>query len=515
MPEAVEIIAVESPARFAWRPVGVVAVVAGGLFLSRLGRYEFGGDELYFIAAGRQLALGYADQGPVVPLLAALADVLAPGSREVLRLPALLATVASILLAAAIAREFGGGARAQTIAAICYACTPAAVMQAAMASTYALDAALTAGISWLFIRWVRTRADWLLAVAGLLAAVDFQVKWLAPMVWAGLAVGFAVFGPAALLRSRGWWFGSAVLVVAAVPTLVWQHHHGWPQLAMGAVVRAEQLATSGGLVAMPWQVVLVTGPLGALALVGIWAGLRAEPLRPYRFLIPIVVVGLGAVVVGGLRPYFVVGALPGLFAAGAVFVVERPWRAALVRGGAAFTACSALLATALVLALPLPGHLLQTPTDRYDQIDTRSKLFGPTGWSALIDGVTTATHQIPAEERSGLAIITENYWQAAALATLGGDRALPPVYSPNRGYGYFGAPDDYTTAILYVGLTVPHQTMSGVLTHCTPVHRVDDRLGYPGVNRNVTIWWCATTRRSWSSVWPSLRTLPLFDGTTA
>ncbi|MDO3646801.1 ArnT family glycosyltransferase [Nocardia mangyaensis] len=514
MPEAVEIIAVETPARFAWRPVGVVAVVAGGLFLSRLGRYEFGGDELYFIAAGRQLALGHADQGPVVPLLAALADVLAPGSRELLRLPALVATVASILLAAAIAREFGGGARAQTIAAICYACTPAAVMQAAMASTYALDAALTAGISWLFIRWVRTRADWLLVLAGVLAAVDFQVKWLAPMVWAGLAVGIAVFGPLALLGSRGWWYGSAVLVVAAVPTLVWQQRNGWPQVAMGAVVRAEQLATSGGLVAMPWQVVMVTGPVGALALVGIWAGLRAQRLRPYRFLIPIVVLGLGAVVVGGLRPYFVVGALPGLFAAGAVFVVDRPWRPALVRGGAVLTACSALLAAAFVLVLPLPGHRLQTPTDRYDQIDTRSKLFGPTGWSTLIDGVTTATHQIPATERSSLAIVTENYWQAAALETLGRDRGLPPVFSPNRGYGYFGAPDDDTTAILYVGLTVPHQTMSEVLTHCTPVHRIDDRLGYPGVNRNVTVWRCATTRQPWSTAWPSLRTLPLFDGTT-
>ncbi|MFF2082648.1 ArnT family glycosyltransferase [Nocardia sp. NPDC058176] len=514
MPETVESAAVGAPVRFAWRAVGVVAVVAGGLFLSRLGRYEFGGDELYFIAAGRQLAFGYADQGPVVPLLAALADVLAPGSRELLRLPALLATVASIVLAAAIAREFGGGARAQTIAAVCYACTPAAVMQAAMASTYALDAALTAGISWLFIRWVRTRADRLLVVAGLLAAVDFQVKWLAPMVWAGLAVGVAVFGPRALLRSRGWWFGSAILVVAAVPTVVWQQRNGWPQLAMGAVVRAEQLATSGGLVTMPWQVVLVTGPLGALALAGIWAGLRDERLRPYRFVVPIVVVGLVGVVAGGLRPYFVVGALPGLFAAGAVFVVDRPWRPALVRGGAALTACSALLAVALVLVLPLPGHLLRTPTDRYDQIDTRSKLFGPTGWPALIDGVTTATHRIPTAERSGLAIVTENYWQAAALETLGRDRALPPVFSPNRGYGYFGTPDDDTTAILYVGLQVPHQTMSGVLTHCTPIHRIDDRLGYPGVNRNVTIWWCATTRQPWSTTWPSLRTLPLFDGTT-
>ncbi|WP_460698821.1 hypothetical protein [Nocardia thraciensis] len=66
---------------FAWRAVSAVAAVAGILFLIRLGRYEFGGDELYFIAAGHHPAPSYADQGPVVPLLAALADTVAPVRR--------------------------------------------------------------------------------------------------------------------------------------------------------------------------------------------------------------------------------------------------------------------------------------------------------------------------------------------------------------------------------------------------------------------------------------------------
>lgn len=511
MPDTVESPVVPTRTHFAWRPVGLVAVAAGALFLARLGRYEFGGDELYFIAAGRHPAFGYADQGPVVPLLAALADSVAPGSRTVLRIPALLATVASVLFAAAIAREFGGRARAQTLAAACYACTPAAVMQAAMASTYALDAALTAGISWLVIRWVRTRADGLLILAGLLAAVDFQVKWLAPVVWAGLAFGIAVFGPRELLRSRGWWIGSTVLVVSAVPMLLWQHRNGWPQLAMGAVVRAEQLATSGGLAAMPWQVVLVTGPLGVLALLGMWAGLRAERLRPYRFLVPVVAVGLVGIVAGGLRPYFVAGALPGLFAAGAVFVTGRTWRPVLARGGIALGGIAAVMTIVLVTALPLSSDRLRTPTDRYAQIDGRAKLFGPSGWPALIDGVADAAREV---DHPHLAVLTETYWQAAALVTLGRDRALPPVYSPNRGYAHFGHPAETTTAVLYVGITAPDRAMTDLFARCTPVRAIDDRLGYPGVDRAVTVWLCEQPRRSWSAAWPGLRTLPLFDGTT-
>lgn len=46
--------------------------------------------------------------------------------------------------------------------------------------------------------------------------------------------------------------------------------------------------------------------------------------------------------------------------------------------------------------------------------------------------------------------MTQNYWQASALAVLG-SADLPPVYSASRGYGYFGPPPDSGTRVLYVG----------------------------------------------------------------
>lgn len=502
------------PPPFAWRPVSAIALVAGALFTFRLDRYELGGDELYFIAAGHRPAFGYADQGPLVPLFAALSDHLAPGSAVALRLPAVLATIAAIVLSAVLAREFGGGRGPQAMAALAYASTPAAVMQSAMLTTFALDATLTAAVSWLLIRWIRTRQDHLLVAAGLVAALDLQVKWLIPVLWVGLAASVALFGPREMLRRPAWWLGSGLLVVTAVPTLWWQQRHGWPQLAMGAVVRQEQFATSHGTPAMLWQVIMVAGPLGALLLAGMWAGLHWERLRPFRFIVPVIVLGLIVIVVAGLRPYFVVGAFPGLFAAGATYLDWRGLAPGTRAFGRTLTAVAAAITVLAVVALPLPESRLR-PTDSYAQIDWRSRLFGPSGWQEMVAAVEDAYGRVPPNQRAGVVIVTQNYWQAAGLEYFGRTARLPEVYSPNRGYGYFRPPLDTATTVLYVGVDGPRSGLGVEFHTIAPLVRIDRELGFPSVNRGVTVWLCHGPQIPWSAGWPGLRTLRLVDGTTS
>ena len=85
------------------------------------GGYGYHRDEPYFLAAGEHLAWGYADQGPLTPLVAHVMDAIAPGSLTVLRVPSALMSAGTVLVAGLIAFELGGSRRAQLIAAACVA----------------------------------------------------------------------------------------------------------------------------------------------------------------------------------------------------------------------------------------------------------------------------------------------------------------------------------------------------------------------------------------------------------
>ncbi|WP_280439520.1 ArnT family glycosyltransferase [Nocardia cyriacigeorgica] len=497
----------------AWRELAVLAVPLALILTIRLGRYPLWGDELYMVPAGRRLSWSYADQGPLGPLQAYLSDLLVPGSAVLLRLPSVALTVATVLLAALIARELGGGRAAQLIAALGYVCTPFSVQQSAAISTFAYDAALTTLICWLLIRWMRTRQDLLLLVAGAVAAVDFQVKWLVVAVWALLGLGVLGWGPRELLRRPALWAATVLLALSTVPALLWQAGHGWPQLAMGAAIRAEQTTmVDSHLASTVRELVLTTGPSGILLLIGIWAVARAPGLRPYRFLLPMGVLPLLAVLVAGLRPYYLGSGFAVFFATAAVYLAGDGLRGWMRRLLPVYFAGGVVVVVAAVCVLPLPHTLLHTPAIRNGDMAVRAQFFGLHGWPQLADTVEGAVAALPEHERDQVVIVTQNYWQASALEVLG-DRELPPVFSPSRGYGYFGPPPDTATRVLYVGGDSITETVSERFATAIPVARLDDPVGFQGVNHGIRVWFCTEPVRPWSQIWPEMMTLPIEHGT--
>ncbi len=482
----------------------MVAVVSAAVLLFSISRYGYFGDELYFLAAGRRPAFGYADQGPVLPLLARAMDTIAPGSYFVLRLPAVALTVLAIVLTALIAREFGGGRWAQLLATLGYATSPFLLLQGKILTTNAVDTVLWVIITWCVVRWVRTRRDGLLLCAALVTAVDMQVKWLIPFFWICVAVTALIFGPRELVRRPLLWLGGLIVVLATVPTLIWQSKHGWPQLHMGAVISGEQDVLGGRLMFVPLAL-LTAGYLGAVLLVyGTWALLRHRTLRPYRFLGATLVLLVAIFLLIGGRIYYMAGMYGVALAAGAVGVVKLVGRLRIPdRKAVAFaTAVLAVVAVGLVLSDTPWRTAAQIRPPRNDAEATIDiGVYGEFGWPDLTEEVTQIYHELSPQQRDGTIIITDTYWQASALDQLA--RAeLPPVYSASRGFGYFGTPPDNATDIIAVGLN--EDFLRWQFDDVEPVGKVDTRLGYPGNTQNVTVWLCSGLRHPWSEVWPVL-----------
>jgi 4-amino-4-deoxy-L-arabinose transferase-like glycosyltransferase len=217
--------------RQAW-PVILVALVAIAVLLFFAGEYGLHRDELYFIVAGRHPDFGYVDQPPLTPLFnAASAAVFGVSTAGIRILPA-FAFAAVVLLTAAIAGEFGGGRRAQTIAAVTIAVS--GFIDAGHLNTTATYDVLGWTVCLLLV--IRTlrggdERGWLLA--GLAAGIALENKNLIVFLGAGLAAGILIERRLDVLRSRWLWAGLGLAFLIWLPNLVWQAQHGFPQLETG------------------------------------------------------------------------------------------------------------------------------------------------------------------------------------------------------------------------------------------------------------------------------------------
>ncbi|MFI9383588.1 ArnT family glycosyltransferase [Kutzneria sp. NPDC052558] len=485
-------------AAFAVLPVTIIAGALGVVLLAISGRYGYFGDELYFVAAGRHLDFGYVDQPPLVPFLSLIADTIAPGNVAVLRIPAILATVAGVVVAALTARELGGRRRAQVITAAAYALAPVVDVGGHLLATTSVDLFGWTVITWLLVRWLRLREDRLLLWAGLVTAVDLQSKYLVVSFWVLAGVAILFVGPRDIFRSRLLWLGAGIAVLTAMPSLLWQAGHGWPQVDMVHEVALEQenggSGNAGGfLLAFGGTVGVIGVPLG---LYGLWRAIR---LPQFRFLAIVAVALIVVFIVMAGRPYYAAGILPVLWALGAVGLdgPRRRWVPWVAWPAAA------LSVVMLAQTLPVEPRSLRGVDDSVDALDVES-----VGWPEVTDDIAAAYRALPADVRRHTAIVGDSYWVASAISLYGPSRGLPAVYSPNRGFWYFGVPPESATNVLYVNSAFDTDTtMRQHFAKATQVATVDNRQGVDNIYEGAPITLLVGRDEPWSALWPRLRNL--------
>jgi 4-amino-4-deoxy-L-arabinose transferase-like glycosyltransferase len=478
---------------------GWVWVVAAGqlvLLLAMSTRYGYHRDELYFIVAGGHPAFGYPDQPPLVPLLSWAMHAIAP-SLLLLRTPSALAAVITTLLAGLIAREVGGGSRAQIIAAACTACSAFALAVAHLVSTTTFDMLSTTVLGYLAIRAITRASGRSILAAGVVVGVGIEAKPQVGLVAAVMVATLLVIGPRWPLRS--WWAagGAACAVSLAAPYLIWQQQHGWPQVTVAGNIAGSQEGGRAGF--FPFQLLLVSPLLVPVWVAGLRAPFRRAGWHELRF-IPITFAVLAALYfLGNGHAYYLASLYPVLLGLGATPTAEWTLRAR-ARTSRLALAIALSATVGAVIALPLlPERDLQGSV----VIALNPTQGEMVGWPRFVRTVSAAWHEIPAGKRVHTAIFTKNYGEAGAIDILGTGLRLPRAYSGHNGFSEWGMPRSFDTYAMLIGFNNGADA-APYFDDCRTVTVVNDGVGLNNQEQGLPVMLCRTAA-SWPALWPHLR----------
>jgi hypothetical protein len=483
-----------------------VGGVVFAVLMALSARYGFDRDELYFLDGARHLQASYVDQPVFGPLLAWVSLKLFGVSLPGLRVWPALAAWATVVVGALTAREFGGGKRAQLLAAIGAATMPVLLGAAHFANTTAYELLAWAGLALVVARIGRTGdCRWWLAgglIAGLGVADDHSMSFFA----IALVIGALLSGGRRMIGNRWFVAGALTAVAFEVPDLWWQAQHGWATIAMTQALHQENggLANIGTWVA--GQLAVVT-----LALARVWvAGLRFlwQSGRPlwramawaYGLLFVLFAVTTGA------KTYYLGAAYVYLLAAGAValdaWLQARPGRLR-----------NLLLTSALTTAVAVPFVLPVLPVADSGWTSKINKNPAETvGWPQVVRTVDGVWKSLPARQRASAVIFAGGYGEAGAINELGRGTGLPTAVSGDNSEWWWGPGNSRATTVVAVmpgPVDITSSAATAYLRQFFTRVRVAATLSNPyGIHNQEWdghVYVCTGLRHPWAQLWPRLR----------
>ncbi|HOG28499.1 MAG TPA: glycosyltransferase family 39 protein [Vicinamibacterales bacterium] len=504
-----------APLPAAWAPACVVLPLATLVFqlLTHRG-YGFFRDELYYLASAEHLGLGYVEHPPMIALVAWLVRSALGDSLLAARLLPAVAHGALVALAAMLAREMGGGRRAQLLAALATAVAPAYVGLCGILSMNAFDLVFWTALWLVAARALRTGDTRWWLWFGVIAGAGLQNKISVLFLGFGTVAGLAVTRRWRVLRSRHLWVGGAVAALVFLPHLVWQWQNGWPTLEFianatreknvalspGAFL-GEQVGTMGALAAPLW--------IGGLA--GLLAARRLGTFRPLGWAYPVV---LAVMLASNSKPYYLTPAYTVLFAAGAVLVEGIRW--SRVRSIAA-PALAVMIALGGAMSLPLVKPVLSTdaflrysaaigqtprPEERHEMGRLPQMYADMHGWPELAANLATVYHALPARDRERACIFVRNYGEAGAVDVLGAPLGLPRAISGHNSYFLWGPRGCTGDLVIALGAGRGDYEEAFASVEQAGVHTCTDCMPY---ENNLSIWVLRGARVPFAAYWPRVK----------
>ncbi len=424
------------------RATRLLIALAGVSFIAHMlvaNSYGYFRDELYYIADGHHLQLGYVDQPLLMGWLAALVRITTGDSLIAIHVIPALACALIIVLTGLMARELGGGRVAQFVAGVAAMFTLDFMATGSLFSMDVLDQLWWTLISFIVARLLHRDAPRLWLLVGLVDAFALLTKLTVLFFGLALVLALLITPERRYLRTPWLWVAGGIAFLGLLPYLIWNAANGWPTVDFWRHYPGIGTSPVEFLFAEFGQMNPVTVPLAAAGLVfyfrapgtleGREAGARYR-LLGWTFVLVYLVLTLLRT-----KPYFLAPAYPIAFAAGAVAFERWTLRPRLAWFKPAYIALIAiagiLLAPDIMPILPPAaavrtyGHLEQVLADRL-------------GWDTLTQTVEQVYADLPPAERAQACVLAANYGEASALTQLAAPGRLPPVISGHNNYYLWG-----------------------------------------------------------------------------
>ena len=479
------------------------------------GNYGFYRDELYFIAAGERLDLGYVDFPPLVAVVSAIARSLFGDSLAALHFFPALASAGVVVLTGLMARELGGGRFAQVLAALASLVAPGILVFGTWLSMDAFDQLFWALAAYVLLLILKRDRPGLWLAFGLVAGLGLLAK--VTMLFFGFAVFVALLLTPARkhLLSKWPWIGGVIAFAFLTPYAYWQIQNGWPTLEFWT--NYGDKVDPDSVVEFLFEQVMTMHPATLLVWpAGLYYYLLTKGGKPYQAFGWIYVLLFALFAIWNAKAYFLAPAYPILFAAGAL-VVERfiRWREWhwLKPVSVSFLLISGAIVAPVAVVPVLPVEALAKITEPVGgnaglESEAREAAEIPQpfafreGWEDLAETVARVHRALPEEEWEESCVLAGDFGEAGALDLFGPRYGLPQVISGHNNF-YLWGPGDCTGEVV-ISVGVPLEKLQEVFGSVEQADTVECEYCMPKQD-DLPVYVARDSKLPFEEAWPQFK----------
>jgi hypothetical protein len=430
----------------------LLAAVAVALQMATNGRYGYFRDELYYLALSHHLDWGYVDLAPMAPLVAYIGRSLFGESLHAIRLMPALALGAEILITGLIARELGGKRFGVFLACLAVLVAPVIINNASRFSMNPFEALFWMGAVYFLLLAINRDQPQCLVWCGVLLGFGLENKHSTAFFLIAFLVGLLATSERRLFRSKWFWIAAGVILLLALPNLIWQYRHGFPTWIDLTNVKKTHKNVELPTVAFLQQQVMTLLLLNVLIwIAGLGFLLFHHEGKRYRVLGITYLAFLAMMNALHGKDYYLAPIYPMLFAAGGVFwekLIASHARLRWVKVALPLAlVIMGVIAFPLVLPILPPNQIVPymhalgvgvSRSETHMESSLPQHFADEFGWPEMVAQVADLYNKMPADERAKTAILAGNYGSAGAIDFFGPHYGLPQSISAHQNYYYWG-----------------------------------------------------------------------------